>query len=195
MGILQTSEPVELPDSLRWRYVKFGQCVSVGPFIVGGPTLGFECHHPFKRTLPCYRFLKGCTLDCPRCRYRRQFTSYVPLIETGEPLRLARKVITGGKKVFNAMKQFAPGDLVSLSKGTHVKDTYIIRPWAGEVDPRQLAAHRKFITEDISPYLFHLWQQRELTEFFKQTYYPSLKAQENGHGADVPTLDELRGEQ
>lgn len=175
MGILQPSEPVELPENLKWRYTKVKPCMMRGPFMVAAPPLGFETHHPVRRTVPCYSFLKGCTLKCPLCRFRRQYTTYLPLFDLNEP-RFYKIVVSGGKKTWSQVRDVKPGTLVALSRGNGEKDTIQVHAWPGAVDPNVLRSFQRKCIDDISPYLFHLWQQRELTMHFNQPYYPSLRA-------------------
>lgn len=178
MGILQSSEPVELPECLKWRYRKVGECMLRGPFMLASTPKGFETHHPVKRTLPCFKFLKGCTLECPFCRWKRQYTTYVPLLDLAEPKHF-RIVVSGGKKTFEDVRNLAVGTLVGYSRGKAQRDTLRIRPWPEQSDAYDVKRWERKCIEDISPYLLHLWQIRELTEHFGQTYYPSLRIIEN----------------
>lgn len=178
MGILQPTEPIELPETHDWHYEKIGPCVNRGPYMLGAPPLAFECHHPFKKTIPCYRFLKGCTLDCPRCRFRRQYTAYVPLLDVSNPRRF-RIVVSGGKKTWGDVRALPLGSLVYLNRGKLILDTIRVKATDEKLDPLQQRVWQGRCQPDISPYLFHLWQIRELTEHFGQSYYPSKRVSEN----------------
>lgn len=175
---LQTTEPFELPHELGWRYEKQTECFMRGPFVYAAPVLGFYCHHPVKRTFPCYKLLKGCTLDCPFCRWRRQYTSYVALYDPNDRKK-PRKVISGGKRTYEDFSAVPVGTVVSLQRGPAKTDTIRMRVWPEAIDERQLKKWREWCVEDITPYLFHLWQRRELTEHFGYTYYPSLNTLAN----------------
>lgn len=175
---LQSSEPVELPECLKWRYTKIAPTTARGAYMLAGPPLAFECHHPVRRTFPCYKLLKGCTLECPWCRWKRQFSVYVPLFDINEPKNV-KIVVCGGKKTHGDVKSMAVGSMVMLSRGTHVRDTLRIRPWPEVIDPHTYRRWRAKCVDDISPYLFHLWQRRELTEHFGHTYFPSLQVVAN----------------
>lgn len=177
MGILSSSDPTALPENLQWRYepLKAG---THGPLMLAAPPLGFECHHPLKRTVPCLALLKGCTLPCPWCRYKRQWTTYVPFLDLSRS-KLFKLVLTGGKKTFEDVKGLPVGCLIYAIRGANVKDTIRIRPYPEPIHQAQLAQWSRRCIDDISPYLFHLWQYRELTEHFRQKYYPSLRVMSN----------------
>lgn len=185
MGILQSSDPQELPECLKWHYepIKPG---THGPFMLGAPPWAGECHHPLKKTVPCLALLKGCTLPCPWCRYKRQFQCYVPYFDLQRAKRY-KLVLTGGKKTWEGAKQFQVGDVFMAIRGTADRDTVLLRPWPHPLDVNSLKVMRSRITEDISPYLFHLWQYRPLTEHFRQKYRASLITQANA----VPHPDAL----
>lgn len=178
MGILQPVEPMELPESHDWHYEKIGPCVNRGPYMLGAPPLAFETHHPYRKTIPCYRFLKGCTLQCPRCRFQRQYTCYVPLLDVSNPRR-CRIVVSGGKKTWSDVRELQPGTVVYLNRGKLTLDTIRVKATGDKLEPVQEKVWRGRIQPDLSPYLFHLWQIRELTEHFGQTYYPSKRVAEN----------------
>lgn len=184
MGILQPSDPVELPPTHRWTYEKIKPCISAGPYMIGAPPLGFDTHHPGKKTIPCYRRLRGCTLECPRCRFRSQYTAYVPLLNIVDP-RKPRIVVSGGKKTWADVRGLTPGTLVRLNRGNFHLDTIRVVVSGEKLEPKQETVWRARCIEDISPYLFHLWQQRELTEHFGQVYYPSRRVIEN-EASEVP---------
>jgi len=173
---------------MRWGYRAVGPCFLTGQFILGAPPLGLETNHAYTKTVPCYRFLKGCTLDCPRCKFKRQFTVYVPIIDIGLKKDF-RIVITGGKKTWQSVQGAKVGDVIALNKGEEKKDTVLIRAWPNQVDERTLRHYRSKCIEDISLYLFHLWQCRELTEHFGLKYYPSLRIIENAGDYTPPQCD------
>lgn len=191
MGILQAVDPLELPESHDWHYTPIAACVNRGPYLIGAPPLGFDTHHPFRKTLPCYRSLRGCTLTCPRCRFKLAYTCYVPLLDLSQ-CRKFRIVITGAKKTWGDVKDLPVGTVVYLNRGKLTLDTIRVRADGSKLDPLQEKVWLKRCQDDISPYLFHLWQLRELTEHFGQTYYPSRRVLEND-AANAPNPDRPDG--
>jgi len=185
MGILQPSEPQELPEDLKFHYSPIKAGIH-GPFMLAAPPWAGECHHPLKKTMPCLALLKGCTLPCPWCRYKRQFQCYVPYFDLSISKRY-KLVLTGGKKTWADVKGLNVGDIFRVTRGTLERDTVRLHGWPESVDPNMLRVMRARCISDISPYLFHLWQYRPLTEHFRQKYRPSLRTQSNA----VPHPDAL----
>lgn len=170
---LQPSDPIDMPEELRWHRVRVPACVNNGPFMLAGPAWGGECHHPLKRTIPCYKLLKGCTLDCPFCRWKRQYQSFIPLFNPREK-KDHHICIIGGKKTWQDVQTLRVGDWVSINKGNHARDTIRLRLWTFDVDVLLTKVWGSRVVTDITPYLLHLWQRRELTEHFGHKFHPSL---------------------
>lgn len=169
MGVIGQAEPCPLPDSHRWVYERCRSCINAGPYMIGAPSWGCETHHSNQRSVPCYRELPGCTLTCPRCPQRCQWTQYIALIDLTDH-HMRRVVYTGGTKTRADVISLAVGTLVSVTRGPNQTDTIRIRVWPDD-KPKLLApiAIAK-CQDDLTPYLLHLWQQRELTEHFGQRF-------------------------
>lgn len=170
MSVIPQPEPISTPGSHHWVYEKCRPCIGAGPFMLGAPSWGCETHHSNSRSVPCYRELPGCTLTCPRCPQRCQWTHYVPLIDCTDP-KLRRIVYTGGTKTRTDVIHLPVGTLLAVNRGPNQTDTLRLCPWP-TTHPSALApiAVGKCM-DDITPYLLHLWQLRELTEHFGQRFY------------------------
>lgn len=170
MGIIPQGEPLPTPDTHHWTYRRAQAGILMGPYLIGAPSWGCETHHIGDRSIPCYAELPNCKLPCPHCPKRCQWTQYVPLIDcTGaKPERI---VITGGTKTRGDTLPLRPGAAVKLSRGPGQTDTVRVSVWpVGEPCKVPLTAAGLCMV-DITPYLLHLWQQRELTEHYGQRFY------------------------
>lgn len=169
--------PQDLPSELQWRVIKVKPSMPV-PYILAGEPFGGYTHHPRRCTLPCYASLKGCSLSCPWCKFERRFTCYVPLIDP-KLAKQQRVVVMGGKRTFKSAEGIKPGTVVGLARGNADRDTPLFAPAA--MDTFNLLHHKKWqdkLPMDIRPYLFHLWQIRELSDHFGLRFFPSIRTQE-----------------
>lgn len=170
MSVISQGEPLPTPETHHWTYEKVRTCIGTGPFMIGAPSWGCETHHSNDRSVPCYRELHGCTLTCPRCPQRCQWTHYVPLIDCRDA-KLPRIVHTGGTKTRADTINLSVGTLVRLTRGPHQTDTLRVSLWPTDLSTALAPVARARCMDDITPYLLHLWQMRELTEHFGQRFY------------------------
>lgn len=164
--------PQATPDDLHWRKIVVEPTLGVS-YILAGMPFGVHTHHPRHATWPCYRRLPNCTLPCPWCKFQLRFTSYVPLIDI-HAKKLHRVVVMGGKRTWESLQGVQPGQMVMLTRGNGETDTVLFREI--EDDPvykLHLLKWRAKIPFEIRPYVFHLWQLRELSKFYGLTFYAS----------------------
>lgn len=186
MSVIPQSDPIPLPETHRWVYERCRPCLQAGPFMIGAPVWGCETHHVGNQSIPCYRELHGCSLTCPRCPQRSQWTAYIPLIEcTGKHAR--RIVYTGGMKAYRATVGLKPGTLVCVTRGTGQTDTINVSVWPTDRHYAGPVCAAELIMPDITPYLLHLWQQRELTEHFGQRFFRA-RGKRHAEGGPRPAI-------
>jgi hypothetical protein len=174
--LFSSQAPQELPPYLRWRTIKV-RTGTHGPLVLAGPPQGLTTHHPAGRTVPCAARLPGCSIVCPWCRFTKRFTCYVPLFDPSQR-KQDRIVVMGGKRTWESVAGMQPGSLVCMLRGSGERDTTLFRPWNEAVHP---AVHHRWVKQcpqDITRYLLHLWQWRELTESFKAEWFPSITTEE-----------------
>lgn len=169
MAVIEQAEPLPTPESHRWVYQRVKPCIGAGPYMIGAPSWGCETHHSNGRSVPCYRELPGCSLTCPRCPQRCQWTQYVPLIDCTDA-KLPRVVFTGGTKTRADTIALAVGTLVRITRGPNQTDTLRVSLWPTDKPAALSPLARARCMSDITPYLLHLWQLRELTEHFGQRF-------------------------
>lgn len=173
----ESQPPKSLPPELSWRRLKVPPGIH-GPFILAAQPFGCQTHHPNKRTLPCFTVMPGCTLECPFCSFPLRFTCYVPLIAPKDK-KQPRIVVQGGKRTWESLQGIEPGSVVSFARGTEERATILFAA-SNElaVQAYKLDLWRAQLPLDFRPYLFHLWQWRELSEHFGLAFYPSIRTQE-----------------
>jgi len=173
----ESQPPEDAPPELNWRRMKVSAGIKPAMILAGAP---FCCktHHPLKRTIPCFTRLPGCTLPCPFCEFPVRDTVWVPLINPAEK-KLPRIVVQGGKRTYESLADKKPGDVVLLARGTGDRDTILFNaaPEAS-IQGWKLDKWREQIPFDFRPWLFHLWQWRELSENFGLKFRASIRTQE-----------------
>lgn len=187
MGVIGQADPLPTPDTHHWTYERCTTCIGRGPYMLGAPAWACECHHVGDRSIPCFRELPGCDLTCPTCPKRTQWTCYVPLIDCTEA-KLRRIVHTGGTKTWADTRSLAVGTLVRLTRGPGQTDTLRVSLWPSD-SPMSLApVALARCMPDITPYLLHLWQLRELTEHFGQRFIRARgrRPRETPQGRTIP---------
>lgn len=187
MGIIGQADPLPTPDTHHWTYVRCTPCIGAGPFMLGAPAWACETHHVGDRSVPCFRELPGCGLTCPMCPRRCQWTTYVPLIDMRDA-GLKRIVHTGGTKTWSDTRSLAVGTLVALARGPSQTDTLRVKPYSGSGATILEPVARAKCMSDITPYLLHLWQLRELTEHFGQRFIRARgrRAKDTPPGRTIP---------
>lgn len=180
--LIPSTPPVELPACLNWRTIKVKPGMT-GPLILAGPVAGFYTHHPADRTLPCLKRMPRCSLPCPWCRFPTRFTSYTPVIDPNAKKR-KKLVVQGGKRTYESVVNGTPGQTVGTARGDGETDTVFFRAWPEQLHPSVVNRFRDDIPTDITMYLLHLWQWRDLTEHYGQQFYPSILTQEIEMGLD-----------
>jgi hypothetical protein len=169
--------PQSLPAELNWRRLKVPPGIH-GPFILAAEAFGCQTHHPLKRTLPCFTKLPGCTLPCPFCGFPIRHTTYVALIDPKNK-KHPRFVVQGGKRTWESLQGIEPGTVVSFGRGNADRDTLLFTPTNElSIQSHKLDLWRVQLPLDFRPYLFHLWQWRELSEHFGLAFYPSIRTLE-----------------
>ena len=171
-----STPPFDLPEDLSWRRVKVGVGVS-GPYILAGPVIGLYTHHPGERTIPCLARLPHCTLPCPYCRFQLRYTSYTPVIDPSVR-RQQNIVIQGGKRTYQSIVGGSAGQTWQVARGSGETDTPLFRPADPQLASWAAGKWHKGFPFDVSRYLLHLWQWRDLTEHMGHQFYPSLRTQE-----------------
>lgn len=178
MKELPTSQPPrESPPHLNWRRYKVLPGIH-GPYLLAAPPFGCVTHHPSNRTMPCFTRLPGCTLPCPFCRFCVRDTTYVALIDPKDR-REPRKVVQGGKRTWKSLEGIEVGTVVTMGKGKGDRDTILFSP-SNEL---AIAGHHRDLWRaqlplDFRPFLFHLWQWRELSEHFDLEFFPSIRTEQ-----------------
>lgn len=170
--VIPSNDPPDLPECLDWRTVKVPPGIN-GPFMVAGPAWHGEAHFVVKRTLPCPAKLRGCKLQCPYCHKVRRFACYVPLYSL-KTVKNPRMVIQGAKRTLATFKAFKVGDLVNVVRGKLERDTPLFTAAGASAPTVDLDKFKRRGSFDVTPYLLHLWQWRELTESFGQLFRPSI---------------------
>lgn len=174
--LFPSQAPQSLPEHLRWRTIRL-KAGTLGPVMLAGPPVGVYTHHPSTRTVPCLRTLPGCSLQCPWCRFSKRFSVWVPVFDFNAR-KQTQLVVLGGKRTYESIAAAAPGTLVTVTRGEKDRDTPLFRP---APEQRLSTSAAKFIgvcPVDITRYLLHLWQWRELTEHFGEQFYPSIATTE-----------------
>jgi hypothetical protein len=172
MQLPDSLPPQPLPPELGWRRIKVGPTLGTS-YILAGKPFGVSTHHPRHATWPCLRRLPGCTLPCPWCKFQLRYTSYVPLIDF-HARKLHRVVVLGGKRTWESLEGVEPGRMVMLSRGDGETDTILFREV--EDDPMyklHLLKWRRVIPLEIRPYVFHLWQLRDVSRFYGINFHAS----------------------
>lgn len=117
-----------------------------------------------------------------------RFSCWVPVIDVQQP-KQPRIVVQGGKRTFNSLQGCKPGDVVSLVRGTAERDTCLFSLLAPDsIDILHRKKWSAKIPFDIRPYLFHLWQLRDLSSAFGLQFFASIHTEEIE--AKIRTLDE-----
>lgn len=169
--------PRELPPHLNFRRVKVPPGVH-GPYILAAAPFGCRTHHPLNRTMPCFTRLPGCTLPCPFCKFVVRDSTYVALIDPKNK-RFPRFVIQGGKRTFNSLEGIEPGAVVMMGRGKEDRATIIFSPTNELAIPEhKRLLWRAQIPMEFRPYLFHMWQWRELSEHFGLPFYTSIRTEQ-----------------
>jgi hypothetical protein len=177
MRVPESQPPQSLPANLHWRRKKVMPGIH-GPFILAAKPFGCQTHHPSNRTLPCFTRLDGCTLECPFCKFPLRHTTYVALIDPSSK-REPRIVVQGGRRTWASLQGIDPGDVVSFAKGKLERDT-ILFTTSNElsIQAAKRDLWRAQIPMEFRPYLFHLWQWRELSEHFGMQFFASIRTEQ-----------------
>lgn len=148
-----------------------------GPYMVAGPGWSGQGHFSGKRTLPCAKKLPGCTLECPLCRRPQRFVAYLPVFSL-RATKQPQLVIQGAKRSHATFTQFKFGDIVAVVRGNADRDTALFVASRPDGPTLDLDKFKKRGPQDITRYLLHLWQWRDLTLSFGETFYPSSRSLE-----------------
>lgn len=174
--LFSSAPPPDLPQHLRWRCVKVPKGIN-GPFLVAGPGWSGAAHYSAGRTLPCLKFLPGCRLSCPNCHKVRRFVCYLPLWSL-KATKQSQVVIQGAKRTWQTFVSSKFGDMVNVIRGGNERDT----PLIGECKLAEPTLDRSKFSrrgpQDLTRYLLHLWQWRELTESFGELFHASIRSLE-----------------
>jgi hypothetical protein len=169
----QATFPV-LPNHLKWR------CDTVDPGesvtgILAGPMQVIATHWNGKQSKPCCRVITGGALNCP-CSFQPMSIrtyGYVPLLTE----KMERVVVVVSATVGYTIRDVKPGRVLRFTRPKKAKrplvvnlvnETEVNETWLKKVKPACIF--------DITEYLLHLWQIRELTEHFGFEYRPATSA-------------------
>lgn len=189
MRELPSSRPPQpTAPELDWRRCKVTAGLH-GPYILASEPFACATHHPSTRTLPCFTRLPNCTLPCPFCRFELRTTTYVGIIDPKDK-KEPRKIVQGGKRTLKSLEGIAPGTVVMIGKGNNERDTLMFK----ETNQASIAHHvldiwRVQCPFEIRPFLFHLWQWRELSEHFDLTFRPSIRTEQIEKGTRLLSED------
>jgi hypothetical protein len=188
MELPASQPPRSLPSALCWRRVKVMPGIH-GPYLLAAPPFGCATHHPANRTMPCFTRLPGCTLPCPFCRFAVRQTTYVGLIDPANK-KQPRFVIQGGKRTWESLDGIEPGTAVTMGRGKEDRATILFSP----TNELAIQAHKRDLWRvqlplDIRPYLFHLWQWRELSEHFGLEFFSSIRTEQIEKGTRLMSED------
>jgi hypothetical protein len=168
--------PPDLPLHLRWRCIKVPPGTH-GPYMVAGPGWSGTGHYSGKRTMPCAAKLPGCRLECPLCRRAQRFVCYLPVFSL-RATKQPQLVIQGAKRSHATFCTFKFGDIVSVVRGNADRDTPLFVGSKHSEPTVDTDKFRKRGPQDITRYLLHLWQWRELSESYGEVFYPSSRSLE-----------------
>ena len=178
--------PKELPDNLRWHIPKPAE-YDDHELLIAGPPISLHTHFTGEKTVPCPKYIEGCSVPCPRCKSVLRFTVYVPCYTTLAPAG-KKLVVMGAKRTLKSLTPIAVGTVVKYTKEKKDRGTITFFKHNPSASGTQLASLRKHTPADISAYLFHIWQWRELTEWAGYEFIPSLKAQEPTPAKRITTV-------
>lgn len=177
MHLPESRPPESLPPEICWRRLKVTPGIH-GPYLLAAPPFVCQTHHPSSRTLPCFTRLPGCTLPCPFCRHALRSTTYVGLIDPVNK-KVPRFVVQGGKRTWESLAGIEPGAAVVIGRGKEDRATILFTT----TNELSIPAHKRDLWRvqiplEIRPYLFHLWQWRELSEHFGLVFHSSLRTEQ-----------------
>lgn len=174
--LFESAPPPDLPPHLRWRTVKVPPGAH-GPYMVAGSGWSGTTHYTGKRTVPCLRGLPRAKLECPYCKSVKRFACYLPFWNVGA-VKQQMIVVQGAKRTQQTFSAFKVGDLINVVRGKAERDTPLIVAAKPSGPTCDLDKFRRRGPQDITRYLLHLWQWRELSEAFGELYYPSIRSVE-----------------
>lgn len=188
--IFPSAPAPDLPPHLRWRTIKVRPGIHSGYMLAGAP-VGVICHFSGSRTLPCVAKLTNGQMSCPLCKKPKRFVCYVPLLSlTSKKNR--QHVIQGAKRTHESCSGIAAGELVNVFRGNAERDTPVIQKATSAPIGVDLTTLRKKTPYDITRYLLHLWQWRELTERFGEHHFASARSLEIEDGKRTTADDPPR---
>jgi hypothetical protein len=161
-----------LPDNLQWRIIP----VEPGDMVEGwyaGPMVLVDVHWINKRSLPCRRAITDGKLPCPCEREPKSIRTigYVPILGK----QRERWVVIVSESVAAKMEAVKCGSPIRLSRPKKPKRPLflsMIEDGAlGIENTKKMRAGAA--CHDISEFLLHVWQDRELTEHLGARYIPA----------------------
>lgn len=171
--LFKSQKASELPANLRWRVLKPAEG-DQGVYVLAGDPISMHTHWSGRKTMPCPAHIEGCKVACPRCDKVLRFTCYVPCYTLLPPAG-QRVVLMGAKLTDKSLTDLKVGDVMKCEREKKDRGTLLFHRHNPSCSSTQLNSIRKHCGADISPYLCHLWQWRELTEALGGLWIPSTE--------------------
>jgi len=166
----------EIPDPLRWRVVPIGQGEHLDGWYAG-PVVTVAVHWIRKRSFPCCRLLTDGAMKCV-CETDPKsvrIIGYVPVIAKDRE----RFVVIVSAAVAKRFDNIKPGAPIRLARPNAKKRPLFVSLLPDEqLGAEQTKRIRPACIHDITPYLLHLWQSRELSDHFGQQFIEAVTPHE-----------------
>jgi hypothetical protein len=168
--LLPQAEITSLPDALKWHIEAIPPETSVRGWLAG-PVQRVVTHWNGKASKPCRAWMTKSKMLC-QCQaegvMNRRVIGYVPILfKNGD-----RSVFIVSETVCKVLMTIKPGTLISLTRPKKEKKPIqvglITENEYGEELSKKM---RHACIHDIGHYLLHVWQDKELTEFFGMKYF------------------------
>jgi hypothetical protein len=161
-----------LPDNLQWRIIPVGPGESVEGWYAG-PIVLVDVHWIAKRSFPCRRAITDGKLSC-RCEKEPmslRTIGYVPILTKARD----RWVVIVSEGVAAKFESIKCGSPIKLARPNKVKRPLFVSMLddgsMGIDNTKKMRAGAA--CHDISEFLLHVWQDRELTEHLGARYIPA----------------------
>lgn len=164
MPLFDSAAPQPLPNELRWHYVKIKPGEALYGY-VAGKMVGVWVHW-LGGSKPCRAKMTQRTLPCPHCTEegpRLRWLGYLPLWD-----RSGRRVVVAiSNTVGPAVELLVYAQPVRLARTNGARDPLRIETPEPHMDMRLAERLFRDGPHDLTPWLLHLWADRELASWLK----------------------------
>lgn len=164
MPLFESASPQPLPSELRWHYVKIKPGEAVYGY-VAGKMVGVWVHW-LGGSKPCRSKMTNKTLPCPHCvddGPRLRWLGYLPLWDRSG----RRVVVVVSNQVGPAVELLVYAQPVRLARTSGARDPLRVETPEPHMDMRLAERLFRDGPHDLTPWLIHLWQDRELASWLK----------------------------